>query len=167
MPASACVLRYSNWAAAPQSHCLLKLLRRIRMITYFGADSSALFRRLKLATNQRSELPDTMTNRTVWLSVLIGCLVTPLLYLLAAFYSGGGHSLTSMIIAFPYGMLWGLMLKGLGEWPGLILMVVQYPIYGLVIGIARARKRSLRYALALLVLHALLVALTFKISSRV
>jgi hypothetical protein len=102
-----------------------------------------------------------MKNRTVLLSILIGCLVTPILYLLAAFYSGGGHSLSSVIIAFPYGMVWGLIFKGIIEWPGLILLALQYPLYGLVIGIARVRNRSALYVLVLLILHGVVSALGF------
>lgn len=107
-----------------------------------------------------------MKNRTVWLSFLAGCLVTPVLYLLAALYSGGGHSLISVIMMFPYGMLWGLIFKGIVEWPGIILLALQFPVYGLVLGIARMKNRLSRYVLALLILHALVSTLALVIERK-
>ena len=89
----------------------------------------------------------------VWLSVFVGCLLTPALFLLAALLSGGGHSLDSVIIVFPYSMLLGLAFERVGRIPGMMLLAVQYPVYGLILGLAKRNGVFLICFLSLLVLH--------------
>jgi hypothetical protein len=106
-----------------------------------------------------------MKNSRFWVPVIASVLATPILLLLAIGSAGVGHNKSEPIlphVLFPFPLL---ALKLLGEaGPALLLVlllwVVQYPLYGLVLGLAARRGWSLAAValLVLLVVHGLAVA---------
>jgi hypothetical protein len=85
--------------------------------------------------------------------MIIGILATPVLYLLAAFYTGGGRTLTPMIVFFPYGVLWGRLFKTTMQWLEPILIISQFSAYGAVLGLAARRNRFKLLLGVVIVLH--------------
>lgn len=84
--------------------------------------------------------------RNVYASIVLGILITPIFYLLAAFYSGGGHSLTGMFVFFPYGVLCGRLFTAVFQWLEPILIVLQFPVYGALLSWA-LRRNTFKIAL--------------------
>ncbi len=104
----------------------------------------------------------------VFLAVVCGCLVTPFIYLLAGLYSGGGHSLTAVIVGFPYGLILGIILKDSSvAWLEPVILFVQFPFYGLILGVAQVKGKQIRVIIILLVLHVLFSALGLILEARV
>jgi hypothetical protein len=109
-----------------------------------------------------------MKNARFWVPVAASVVVTPILLLLAVGSAGVGHNRSEPVlphILFPFPLL---ALKLLGDAGPLLLLVLllwaaQYPLYGLVIGLAARRGRGLACAalLAVLVVHGLAVAADF------
>jgi hypothetical protein len=109
-----------------------------------------------------------MKNARFWVPVAASVVVTPVLLLLAVGSAGVGHNKSEPVlphVLFPFPLL---ALKLLGDAGPLLLLVLllwaaQYPLYGLVIGLAARRGRGLACAalLAVLVVHGLAVAAEF------
>jgi hypothetical protein len=98
----------------------------------------------------RSALLKSLKYSQHWLAILMGFLVTPVCFVLGAFLSGGGHSFISMIVLFPYGMFLGMLFGGKLFWffIGLPLFILQYPLYGLALGVSISNRNlcgCLRY----------------------
>jgi hypothetical protein len=93
-----------------------------------------------------------------WLAILMGVLVTPIIFALGVLMSGGGHSFTSMIVLFPYGMFLGLLFGGKLFWflIGLPAFALQYPLYGLALGGSMKKPKPLWLPTILLVAHILM-----------
>jgi hypothetical protein len=101
--------------------------------------------------------------KTFWGPILIGVIATPIFFLLAAFFSGGGHTTAPMILVFPYGMALGLGFSGPLSWwlIGLPAFALQYPLYGLAFSLAKAKGRFQWLAIGLAVGHGIAAALCF------
>jgi hypothetical protein len=105
--------------------------------------------------------------RKIWLFLIIGILATPLLWLLGAFLSGGGHNYAMMIVTFPWGMLLDLSFEGLSWWAiGMPVFAIQFPLYGLLLGYAREKRRLVPCLIALSAMHVLAVLLCFAIDPK-
>jgi hypothetical protein len=107
-----------------------------------------------------------MKKRVILVWFVVGCLLTPVFFLLGGYYSGGGHSLTSMIILFPWGMMWGLTFKGDCETPAVILLALQFPAYAVILAFGRLSRRLLLCLLLVLLLHVLAVTIGLRIQTR-
>ncbi len=104
--------------------------------------------------------------RSALLSVLAGFLITPVLFVIGAILSGGGHSLTVITILFPYSGLVGFALKDISNWPAELLLIVQFPLYGLLLTLSYRSRRFVYYVIVLVVLHAAAASLCFVIIAR-
>ena len=104
-----------------------------------------------------------MKNPRFWAPVIASVLATPVLLLLVIGSAGVGHNKTEPVwphVLFPFPFL-AIKLLGDGGLPlVLLLWVAQYPLYGVVLGLAAKRGWGLAGAalLALLVVHCLAVA---------
>ncbi len=105
-----------------------------------------------------------MKNPRFWMPVLASVVATPVLLLLAIGSAGVGHSEPVLgRILFPFPLL-TIKLLGDAALPlVLLLWAAQYPLYGVIVGLAAKRGWGLAAAalLALLVVHALAVAAEF------
>ena len=104
-----------------------------------------------------------------WIPVLVSLGLTPILFCLG-FGLGSGlmshsrnHSPLVILfpILFPYGMLIGILYPG--NLASILLAIVQFPLYGIILGLANTKgKRTLVVlAFVLLAVHGLAIALCF------
>jgi hypothetical protein len=92
-------------------------------------------------------------------AVLIGTLLTAFAFLLASSASGACHCSRPIALAFPYAsIVWGTTKF---EWLGGALMAIQFPVYSILIALAKSRVLRFRCALILFAIHifAVVVAL--------
>jgi hypothetical protein len=77
------------------------------------------------------------------LNIAVGTLLTVIFLLVGAFFSGGGHSFTILIIFFPYAGMLAWSLKGT-HWPFvlMILMTAQFPVYALLLAYTKGTRRN-------------------------
>jgi hypothetical protein len=97
----------------------------------------------------------------------IACLVaTPICLFLALLSAGAGHGdyLWAKIL-FPYTMLLTVIFESVTT-PGIILAIVQYPLYGVALGLANRKHKVVHMAIALIVFHVLAAILFFLLPSR-
>lgn len=107
--------------------------------------------------------------KTKWKLLILGILVTPF-FLLVSYLSGlGGHGnyyffkilfpISSMVIFSKDPGILSLTFFFMG----FLLLFTQYPIYGYIIGREFDKKKSSRYSIVILAIHALMLffALTF------
>jgi hypothetical protein len=84
-------------------------------------------------------------------AVLIGTLLTALAFLLATFATGACNCSRPIVVAFPYAtILWSTTNR---ESLGGALLAFQFPVYALLVAIAKSRSLRVRYALILLAIH--------------
>ena len=89
-------------------------------------------------------------------AVLIGTLLTALVFLLATFASSACNCSRPIVVAFPYAtILWSTTNR---ESLGGALMAFQFPVYALLVAIAKSRTARVRYALVLVAIHIVVVA---------
>ena len=103
-----------------------------------------------------------MKNPRFWAPVIASVLATPVLLLLVIGSAGVGHNKTEPVwphVIFPFPFLAIKILGDTGLPLMLLLWVAQYPLYGIVIGLAAKRGWGLAGValLALLVVHGLAV----------
>ncbi|HEX6186461.1 MAG TPA: hypothetical protein VFZ40_00160 [Pyrinomonadaceae bacterium] len=73
----------------------------------------------------------------------VGLLLTVVFFLIGAFFSGGGHSLTAMMIFFPYSGLVASWLENTrGQFIATVLMAVQFPAYALLVAYTKGTRRN-------------------------
>jgi len=92
-------------------------------------------------------------------------LLTPVCLLLAIGSAGAGHGdyLYAKLL-YPYMMLSSLVFDSLVI-PFILLAVPQFALYGALCGLAAAKGRTLTVGLAIIIMHALAVALCFLLLS--
>jgi hypothetical protein len=84
-------------------------------------------------------------------AVLIGTLLTALAFLLATFATGACNCSRPIVVAFPYAtILWSTTNR---ESLGGALMAFQFPVYALLVAIAKNKSLRLRYSLVLVAIH--------------
>jgi hypothetical protein len=103
--------------------------------------------------------------RKFWLPLLLGLLLTAVLFPLGVIYSKGGGE-TFSVIFFPFTSLLGLVPNGANKLVtalGYILFFLQYPLYGVILKIALDRGKFYKGLLVLFGLHIMcsLIALRF------
>jgi hypothetical protein len=105
-----------------------------------------------------------MKRNTFWIPVLAGILLTGLFYVLGALFSGGGHSLAALIFLFPYGTALGLLWEDTPlEFIGGLLLVLQYPLYALILANVKGKGPRWLVLLVLLAVHATAVVIGLKV----
>ena len=98
------------------------------------------------------------------LATLLGILITPVFLFVTVLAMGGGHgTYYAAKTLFPWTMMSTAATKSITQ-PLVALAIAQYPLYGIVLDAARAKRRSRPAALMLLAVHALAVLLAFAIS---
>ena len=96
------------------------------------------------------------------LGTIAGILLTPPTVWLAVISAGGGHGHYVLArLFFPYTMLLTRLANDTITYPLMALALLQFPLYGAVVGLAVAKYR-MAYAIVLLfVIHALAAVLCF------
>jgi len=100
------------------------------------------------------------------LATVLCLLATPLLLFLVVAAAGGGHGtywLAKMF--FPWSMMSTAVTRSITQ-PLIVLGIAQYPLYGIILDLARARSRFKPAALTLLFAHFSALMLAFSISNR-
>jgi hypothetical protein len=93
-----------------------------------------------------------------WLPVVVSLVVTPICLFLAVISAGAGHGgYLAAKILFPVTMLSTFLFHSITA-PFILLAVVQFPVYGVILGVAGTQRRLLTTALVLLAIHAVAVA---------
>jgi hypothetical protein len=103
-----------------------------------------------------------------WKPVIASLIVTPVALFLGLASSGAGHG--DYILAtflFPYAVL--LISAVSGEAPAFLvitLAVAQFPIYGIILGLAAEKKKFRLWLLAVLAVHAVTTLICFLLRSK-
>lgn len=93
--------------------------------------------------------------------LIIGVLLTPVCLLLAIASGGAGHGdYFYAKLLYPYAMLSALIFDSLTI-PFILFGVLQFPLYGAVCDLFAAKGRAWTVGAALIIMHALAVALCF------
>jgi len=99
------------------------------------------------------------------MATLLGVAVTPVFLFIAVVAMGGGHgTYYAAKTLFPRTMMATSVTKEITT-PFIVLAFAQYPIYGILLDVARAKGGGRPAALALLAVHVLAVMLAFAISN--
>jgi hypothetical protein len=97
----------------------------------------------------------------------IACLIaTPICLFLALLSGGAGHGdyLWAKIL-FPYPMLSTLIFESIAA-PSIILAIIQFPLYGVALGLANRRQKIGHVAIALMIIHILAIIIFILIGNR-
>lgn len=94
-------------------------------------------------------------------SLIASLVATPICLLLALASGGAGHGnyLWAKVV-FPYTMLSTLAFESITR-PFIILAIIQFPLYGVALGLASRKHRFAHMAIALPVIHLLAVMILF------
>jgi hypothetical protein len=107
--------------------------------------------------------------RSLWLPLLVGVLLTLVLFYFGIIYSKSGK-LTFSFIFFPYTSVLGFVLPdesdGLGVALGYSLFFLQYPFYGIILGVGYSWGNLASWLLLLLGSHILLSVICFALYRR-
>jgi hypothetical protein len=100
------------------------------------------------------------------LIALAGILVTPPLLFLVVVAAGGGHGTYWLAKTFfPWTMMSTAVTRSITQ-PLVVLGIVQYPLYGIILDVARAKGRFKPAALTLAAVHFSALMLAFAVSNR-
>ena len=107
-----------------------------------------------------------MRSRKFWVPVIASLVVTPIALLLGIGSAGAGHGdyLLAMIL-FPYTLLSTSLFNSITA-PFIVFAIVQFPIYGFVLGYANERGRLVSMSLLLSVVHGVAAAAMLLIASE-
>lgn len=102
-----------------------------------------------------------MKSSRAFLSLVIALLITPVFLFAGLASAGAGHGdyLWAKIL-FPFTLL-SFRVSGTITNPFIALAIVQFPLYGLLLANANAKRRYLPSLVALLVVHSMAVAACF------
>ena len=99
-----------------------------------------------------------------WRPVLLSLAMTPILIILAFLSGGVGHGNYGMVtVLFPYAAMSALVLDRFLDATAIIILVavLQFPIYGIVLGVAAKKSRFGAFMLGLFAAHALFALFAF------
>ena len=100
------------------------------------------------------------------LATLLGVVVTPALLFLVVVAAGGGHGTYWLPkVLFPWTMMSTAVTKSITQ-PLIVLGIAQYPLYGIILDLARSNGRFKPASLTLLAAHFSALMLAFSISDR-
>ena len=102
--------------------------------------------------------------RLVLIAILVSVLLTVLLFGLAGFLSGACHCETPTAVLFPYA---AILLSG-PNWESLsvLAIAVQFPLYSLVVILARGDGRKSLASVILLVFHVIAVIVAMRVNHQ-
>jgi hypothetical protein len=109
--------------------------------------------------------------KNTFFAILTGFALTVLFYALGALFSGGGHDLTAITAFFPYSLSLGILTRNtrwdrVGGFVVMTLLVLQFPVYAIILAtIKRGRLKAIAL-LILLALHVLAVLIGLRIYYR-
>ena len=103
------------------------------------------------------EAKGTVSRRAIWLGVLI----EPVALVLAALSSFGQGTYLTARLLFPFSMLGTLIFDDHIAPPLLVLALLQFPIYGLAIGLARPARVRRVVAITIVVAHLIAAGAAF------
>jgi hypothetical protein len=97
------------------------------------------------------------------MAILLGVLLTPLVWFAGALMTSGGHNMTSMTILFPYMLylIYGVKIGEVSQHVGMLLFCIQFVVYALTLATARNKRQLFYISILLLLLHALAVIFSF------
>jgi len=99
------------------------------------------------------------------MATLLGIAVTPVFLFITVVLAGGGHgTYYAARTLFPWTMMATSVTKEITR-PFIVLAFAQYPLYGILLDVARAKGGVRPAALALLAFHILVIMLAFAISN--
>lgn len=92
--------------------------------------------------------------------IMIGILLIPLFFVLAAFGGGACHCSTPLIVFFPYVSMFGVH----ADWGVLsfLLIGLQFPLYGIAFTMAKGPNWKARMLVILLAVHAAAAFVAFQ-----
>lgn len=101
-----------------------------------------------------------------WKPVLISLVLTPICLFLAAVSAGAGHGnyLVAKIL-FPFTLLSTLVFNSITV-PSIVLAIIQFPLYGLILGVASKQGRFRSIAMALTIVHSLVAVFSLLLLSE-
>jgi hypothetical protein len=100
------------------------------------------------------------------LLTLLGILLTPVFLFITVVLAGGGHgTYYAAKTFFPWSMMSTAVTRSITQ-PLVVLAFAQYPIYFIMLDVARAKGGFRPAALALLAVHFMAIMLAFAISNR-
>ena len=107
-----------------------------------------------------------MNSQRFWIPVGIFLGLTPVMLFLGLFSSGSGHGDYFLAkILFPYTLLSTAAFHSITQ-SFLVLAIIQYPVYGLVSGIANLYRKLRICGLALALVHTMTVVASFAFADR-
>lgn len=98
------------------------------------------------------------------IGILIGALITLLLFALAALLGGACHCITPTTFFFPYGAI--IVGQFSADSIGLLAMAIQFPLYAVVAAKVKGRERRIVVLLLLLAFHVAAVLVSLKLYDR-
>ena len=95
------------------------------------------------------------------ISVLVGVGVTVVLFILGGSLGGACHCMTPMTVFFPYGTI--ITMRSSWESIGLLVTVLQFPLYAVILAAASGGKKRYVVLGALVAVHASAVIVGLKV----
>jgi len=94
-----------------------------------------------------------MTSLRFWIPIIVFFGLTPVKLFLGLLSAGAGHGDYFLAkLLFPYTMLSAVRFDYIPQ-SFMVFAIIQYPLYGLVVGVANLKRRLLVAAIALAVVH--------------
>lgn len=98
--------------------------------------------------------------KRVLIAILVGVVLTLLLFALAGLLGGACHCMTPTTAFFPYGAI--ILGRFSTESLGLLMIVIQFPLYAVVLAKVNGWERKMVVALLLLTLHVAVALVRWK-----
>jgi hypothetical protein len=106
-----------------------------------------------------------MASRKFWIPLIASFIVTPIALLLGVGSGGAGHGDYHLaMILFPYTMLSTTIFDSITA-PFILLAIIQFPLYGFILGHANEKGRFVSIFILLCVLHCLASMAMFLVAS--
>lgn len=107
-----------------------------------------------------------MASRKFWIPLIASFIVTPIALLLGVGSGGAGHGDYRLaMILFPYTMLSTTIFDSITP-PFILLAIIQFPLYGVILGRASEKGRFVSICILLCVVHCLALTAMFLVASK-
>ncbi len=94
-----------------------------------------------------------MTSRKFWIPLIASLIVTPIALLLGIGSAGAGHGDYRLaMVLFPYTMLSTTIFNSITA-PFILLAIIQFPLYGVILGYASEKGRFVSVLILLCLVH--------------
>ena len=102
-----------------------------------------------------------MKSSKFWIPFVLSLIVTPLFLFLGIASAGAGHGNYLLAkILFPFTML-STRAFGSIVAPFIVLAIIQFPLYGFILGVANVKRRMFFPAIGILLLHSIAAGACF------